>query len=77
MGWATAWSFDCLRLWLEKDIHPRMSFIRSIIHYIVIFVLSFIWIYQGLVPKIFFQNAGELVLLKETGWFQGYESLFL
>lgn len=77
MGWATAWSFDCLRLWLEKDIHPHMSLIRSLIHYIVIIVLAFIWIYQGLVPKIFFQDAGELALLKGTGWFQGREALFL
>ncbi|WP_227938833.1 DoxX-like family protein [Alkalihalobacillus deserti] len=77
MGWATAWSFDCLRLWLEKEIPPRISFIRSIIHFISSFVLAFIWIYQGLVPKVLYQEAGELALLEGTGWFQGQEGLFL
>ncbi|WP_034681447.1 DoxX-like family protein [Caldalkalibacillus mannanilyticus] len=77
MGWATAWSFDCLRLWIEKEIPPSISFIRSILHYVVSFVLAFIWIYQGLVPKILYQEAGELALLKGTGWFQGQEEVFL
>lgn len=25
MGWATAWSFDRLRLWLERDISPERA----------------------------------------------------
>ena len=25
MGWATAWSFDRLRLWLEEGIDPATS----------------------------------------------------
>jgi hypothetical protein len=28
MGWATAWSFDRLRLWLEKDIDPSRETTR-------------------------------------------------
>jgi hypothetical protein len=31
LGWATAWSFDCLRLWLEKGISPESSRDRSLI----------------------------------------------
>ncbi|CAG9622288.1 DoxX-like family protein [Sutcliffiella rhizosphaerae] len=77
MGWATAWSFDCLRLWLEKEIPPGISFMRSIFHYILSFILAFIWIYQGLVPKVLYQEAGELTLFKGIGWFQGHEELFL
>ncbi|MFA9456282.1 DoxX-like family protein [Halalkalibacter sp. AB-rgal2] len=77
MGWATAWSFDCLRLWLEKGISPQMSMMRSLFHIIASFVLAFIWIYQGLVPKVLFQDAGELELLQGTGLFQGQEELFL
>lgn len=26
LGWATAWSFDALRIWLEKGLHPRPLF---------------------------------------------------
>ncbi|WP_078551421.1 DoxX-like family protein [Bacillus alkalicellulosilyticus] len=77
IGWATAWSFDCLRIWIEKEIPPRISLLRTMYHFIISFVLAFIWIYQGLVPKILHQEAGELALLKGTGLFQGNEVLFL
>lgn len=77
LGWATAWSFDTFRLWLEKGIPPHLSFCRSFIFYIACFILSFIWIYQGLVPKILFQHTGELDLVQSIGWFQGYESVLL
>jgi hypothetical protein len=30
MGWATAWSFDRLRLWIEQGIAPELSF-RTVI----------------------------------------------
>ncbi|MCT1578918.1 DoxX-like family protein [Oceanobacillus kimchii] len=77
LGWATAWSFDTFRLWLDKGIPPYLSFSRSFIFYITCFILSFIWIYQGLVPKILFQHTGELELVQATGWFQGYENVLL
>lgn len=32
MGWATAWSFDRLRLWLERDIEPSTSAKRAVMH---------------------------------------------
>jgi hypothetical protein len=31
-GWATAWSFDRLRLWLEEGIEPEAARNRSLIH---------------------------------------------
>ncbi|UTR06130.1 DoxX-like family protein [Alkalihalobacillus sp. LMS6] len=77
MGWATAWSFDTLRLWLEKGIPPTLSFSRSLLFFLCSLVLSLIWIYQGLVPKLLFQDSGELALLTSTGWFQGKESFVL
>lgn len=77
MGWATAWSFDALRLWLEKGIPPALSVSRSLIFLLCSFVLAFTWIYQGLVPKLLFQDSGELALFMATGWFQGNESLIL
>ncbi|MFE9248300.1 hypothetical protein [Streptomyces sp. NPDC007088] len=30
MGWATAWSFDRLRLWLERGVSPRRSLGRAL-----------------------------------------------
>ncbi|MBM7839440.1 hypothetical protein JOC54_002720 [Alkalihalobacillus xiaoxiensis] len=77
MGWATAWSFDALRLWLEKGIPPALSVSRSLIFLLCSFVLAFTWVYQGLVPKLLFQDSGELALFMATGWFQGNESLIL
>ncbi|MFI6055251.1 hypothetical protein ACIBCO_34830 [Streptomyces violascens] len=29
MGWATAWSFDRLRLWCERGTHPRAALARA------------------------------------------------
>jgi len=67
MGWATAWSFDALRLWLEKQVHPRLSFRRSLIQYLIVFTLAFVWVYQGLIPKMLFPDTGEIELLRGTG----------
>lgn len=77
MGWATAWSFDCLRLWLEKGMDPAVSRIRGFIHWIVCFALAFLWIYQGLFPKLLFPDSGELAILRGVGWFHGQEVLAL
>ena len=32
IGWATAWSFDRLRLWLEQGVEPGVAFERSLVH---------------------------------------------
>ncbi|WP_111646058.1 DoxX-like family protein [Paranoxybacillus vitaminiphilus] len=77
MAWATAWSFDCLRLWIEKKIHPLYSVQRSLIHLLVVFTLVLIWIYQGLVPKLLFPDSGELEMIKDLQLFAGYESFLL
>jgi len=73
IGWATAWSFDALRLWLELGIHPRSSILRCLRYWIVSIVLCFLWVYQGLVPKLLFANTGELELISQIGLFRGYE----
>ncbi|GIN84906.1 membrane protein [Heyndrickxia sporothermodurans] len=78
MGWATAWSFDCLKLWIEKEIHPRISILRSFMQLVFICTLAFVWIYQGLVPKILYPNNGELELLHGTKLLPvGYEYVLL
>jgi hypothetical protein len=77
LGWATAWSFDRLRLWLEKEIDPATSLERSVLYSTVRLTLAFIWIYQGLFPKLLFRDSGELAILQHTHLFPGYEPTML
>lgn len=79
LGWATAWSFDRLRLWIEKSIPPAVSFRHSLIHTIVRITLAGVWIYHGLVPKILFPHADELKMLRQSGipYEQSHQLLFL
>jgi hypothetical protein len=67
LGWATAWSFDRLRLWIEKGIAPEISMQRSLIHGLARGALAFVWLYQGLVPKLIVQHADELAMIQQAG----------
>ncbi len=46
-GWATAWSFDRLRLWLEKGIPPERSRNQAIAHAVASYGLAGMWTYHG------------------------------
>ena len=63
LGWATAWSFDRLRLWIEKGITPEASRDRAIAYALARGTMAFIWFYHGLVPKLLYQDRIELDLL--------------
>ncbi|MCM3628648.1 DoxX-like family protein [Paenibacillus glycanilyticus] len=76
-GWATALSFDILRLWLEKQIPPCVSVQRIAVHYISIMILGFLWLYEGLVPKWIYPEAGELAIMQNMNMFPGAELLAL
>jgi hypothetical protein len=39
-GWATAWSFDRLRIWLEDDASPEQTRDRSMIHAVAVAALE-------------------------------------
>ena len=67
IGWATAWSFDRLRLWLEDGVDPATSLRQTVVHEISRVAAAFIWIYQGLVPKLLFANADETTMLQAAG----------
>lgn len=67
MGWATAWSFDRLRLWIEQGIDPAVSMQRSLIHGLARLTVAFVWLYQGLVPKLIARHADELEMLADAG----------
>ena len=67
MGWATAWSFDRLRLWLEKGIHPALSLKCFLAYGISRATVAFVWIYHGLVPKLIYAHSDEMVMLVRSG----------
>ena len=67
MGWATAWSFDRLRLWLETDLNPKDAAQQAFVHGIARAALAFVFIYHGLVPKLLHPHADEIVMLRAAG----------
>jgi hypothetical protein len=67
LGWATAWSFDRLRLWIEKGISPEASRDRALVYAISRGTIAFIWFYHGLVPKLIYHDRAELDLLGRIG----------
>lgn len=66
IGWATAWSFDRLRLWIEKGIDPSVLLTNTVIHALARLSIVFIWLYQGLMPKLLFLQADEMALMAAT-----------
>ncbi|HLK60401.1 MAG TPA: DoxX-like family protein [Chthonomonadaceae bacterium] len=77
MGWATAWSFDRLRLWLERGIDPTLSLVRTLLHTLSRLTLALLWLYQGLIPKLLFRDTGELAILQHSHLFPGLEGRVL
>lgn len=73
IGWATAWSFDRLRLWLEEGLNPAVSMTLSLVHATSRVVLGMVWIYQGVVPKLLFKDSGELAILRASSLLHGWE----
>jgi hypothetical protein len=71
LGWATAWSFDRLRRWLERGLEPEAALRQALVHGTARGCLGAIWVYQGLVPKLLAPEGGELALLQATGLFGG------
>ncbi|MGG4147092.1 DoxX-like family protein [Paenibacillus algorifonticola] len=72
-GWATAWSFDVLKIWLEQHIPPAATIQRTIIHYVSLALLAVLWLYQGIVPKLLYPETGELAQIHASGLFSGWE----
>src|SRR3954462_136674 len=67
IGWATAWSFDRLRLWIERGIPPQASFRFALIHAFARVGIAFIWLWQGLMPKLLFPSRDEVAMLEALG----------
>ena len=67
LGWATAWSFDRLRLWIERGFDPAESMRRSLVYLTARLAVAFVWLYQGIVPKLIFRHPDELAMLRDAG----------
>jgi hypothetical protein len=63
IGWATAWSFDRLRLRIENGLDPQAAFRFAAIHACSRIAIALIWLWQGLVPKLLFNNSDERAML--------------
>jgi hypothetical protein len=72
--WATAWSFDRLRLWIETGLEPEVARALAIVDAVSRVSLALIWIYQGLIPKLLYPDYGEIQILRGAHLFRGYET---
>ena len=67
LRWATAWSFDRLRLWIDEGVHPRTTANLAVIHAVARLGIVFTWLWHGLVPKVIFAHADEQTMMIEAG----------
>jgi uncharacterized membrane protein YphA (DoxX/SURF4 family) len=67
IGWATAWSFDRLRLWLEQGVDPAQAMRQTLVHSVARVGLALIFAYQGLVPKLIARHPDEIAMLRDAG----------
>jgi hypothetical protein len=67
IGWATAWSFDRLRLWVERGVEPAQSMRQAVVHGIARVGMAAILAYHGLVPKLLGPDPGEVALVQASG----------
>ena len=47
IGWATAFSFDRLRLWLEQGVNPEHAMRQALVHFVARVALVAVFVYQG------------------------------
>jgi uncharacterized membrane protein YphA (DoxX/SURF4 family) len=83
IGWATAWSFDRLALWLEDGQTPEISMMAAVVYAVARVTIASVWIWHGLVPKLLFHAIDESRMLAEAGlpmdalpWFGWAEIVF-
>lgn len=63
IGWATAWSFDRLRLWAERGTPPANTLSATLIYSLARLAIVFVWLWHGLVPKLLAPQADEVRML--------------
>lgn len=63
IGWGTALSFDVLKRWLEKGELPRWQYLRFCCNILISLLFCFVWVYQGVFPKILAHHPLEISML--------------
>src|SRR5258707_139704 len=61
--WATAWRFDCPLLGIDREVPPRFSLRMALIHAVARLGIFFIWLWQGLMPKLLFPSVDDRVMM--------------
>jgi len=67
MGWATAWSFDRLRLWVESGLPADAALRSAAAYFLARTAVAFVWFWHGLVPKLLFRHPDEAIMLTDAG----------
>ncbi len=67
MGWATAWSFDRLRLWMEAGVPPETTLRLTLVYSIARLSAAFVWLWHGFIPKLIFHHPDEIRMLLDAG----------
>jgi DoxX-like family len=67
LAWATAWSFDRLRLWLERGVAPNATLRHFVTHACARTTVALVFAYHGLVPKLLIRDADEIAMLQDAG----------
>ncbi|PID01096.1 hypothetical protein CSV67_15930 [Sporosarcina sp. P2] len=66
MGYATAVSFDVLKRWLEQGETPISQYRRYFTMHLLTVFFAFLWIYQGLVPKLLAMHPQEKAMIASS-----------
>ena len=67
MGWATAWSFDRLRIWMETGAPPESTFRITAGNVVARWTVALVWLWHGVVPKLLFHDPDEVLVLTNAG----------
>jgi uncharacterized membrane protein YphA (DoxX/SURF4 family) len=67
IGWATAWSFDRLRLWIEEGVTPEVCRNAAVVYCVARLTVAFVFFYHGLIPKLIYSSPDELDMLRNLG----------
>jgi uncharacterized membrane protein YphA (DoxX/SURF4 family) len=77
MIWATRWSFDRLRLWIENGTPPDVSLRIWLAKVVARVCLAFVWLWEGLLPKLICIHASEIALVGRSHLYFGDARLTL
>jgi uncharacterized membrane protein YphA (DoxX/SURF4 family) len=66
MQWATRWSFDRLRLWVERGLEPEVALRLWLAKIVARTALALVWVYEGLVPKLLYTTQAEVNLVARS-----------